>query len=192
RSRARLELPNLSHYVDFTKAAGNNEVGKAVKEFKQIAEGSMYRDKARIAYEKMRASFVDNQENEARAYVRSGRCDEARRAAGIAAEWSPDGRGRMDAAASGCRPARGASDSAAEVATRDTRAEEKQAAAPVPMAAPVPPVPLPSAQPTAMSNEAPKAMPEPPKALAAAPVQPPAPARVLTAEAPPPGPPTSP
>src|SRR5215813_12782468 len=53
--QARLEAPNQQHFADFMKAANAGEVAVAMKHFKQIAEGSLYRDKARIAYEKLKS-----------------------------------------------------------------------------------------------------------------------------------------
>ena len=56
--QARLEAPNQQHFVDFMKAASAGEVPSAVKQYRQIAEGSLYRDKARIAYEKLRSGYI--------------------------------------------------------------------------------------------------------------------------------------
>jgi protein TonB len=180
--QARLEAPNQLHYADFMKAAGAAEVAAAMKQYRQIAEGSLYRDKARIAYEKLRTSYVDAQESEARAYVRAGRCDEARRAVRVTSDWFPEMRARMDEAASGCRPARGESESRTAALEKGIEREEKPV--PTPMAAAVAtPTPIAPAPVTVASE--PKPAPEPPKALAAAPsVPPPAPARSLVAEPP--------
>jgi len=175
RNQARLELPNQQHYNDFMKAASANEVAVAVKNLRLIAEGSLYRDKARVTYEKLRQSFLDSQETEARALARAGRCDEARRAVRVASEWFPDSKGRMDDVAVGCRPARGE-----EVANKEKEKEKDKEKEREELAVAL--LPVPSA-PVQVANEVAKPTPEPPRAAMAAPA--PAQKTMVSAAAPP-------
>jgi protein TonB len=157
--QARLELPNQQHYIEFIRAAGANEVATAMKQYRLIAEGSLYRDKARLPLEKLRAAYVDNQENEANALSRAGRCDDVRRVVRVTTEWFPDSRGRLDDAVASCRPAP-AGVKTAEL-TLPKRVGFKDAVEPVALALPQPPAPA-QAQPQEEKKEPVKA-PEPEK-----------------------------
>ena len=163
RKEARLELPNQQHYNDFVRTANGNEVSAAVKLYRTIAEGSVYREKARVVYEKMRQTFLENQEAEVRALARAGRCDEARRGVRVANDWFPDARGRIDDAATGCRPARGSEEAASAAAEKKAEREELASAA---QAAPAPSAPAAVASEGTRGGAA-----EPPRTVAAAPQQ---------------------
>jgi hypothetical protein len=189
RNQARLELPNRAHYSDFVKAASANEAALAVKNYRLIAEGSLYRDKARVQLEKLRQSFVDNQENDERQLARLGRCDDARRVARVVGELFPDARGHAEDLVAGCKPARGEpTETAAKdknekgaeqpgfgvqpVATaavaQPSLANELNQRAAAPAAAPAP-TPTPAAEPPRLAMAAPTtiARPAPPPAPAA-------------------------
>jgi Gram-negative bacterial TonB protein C-terminal len=102
--KARLETPNLVSYQAFTKAAGTNDAIGMAKAWRNISETSLYKERARAAFDKVKTTYVASQETDARAMVRQGRCDEARRVVRVTGDYFPDAKGRLDEIPVGCRP----------------------------------------------------------------------------------------
>jgi TonB family protein len=122
--QAALELPSQQHYNEVVRAAQAGEVGSAVKHYRQIAEASMYRVKARAPVEKLRDAYLDGQDTAVTALARAGRCDDGKRLARTAGDLFPEAHGRFDDVLASCRPAPAA-------AKPTTVADERPAPAPV-------------------------------------------------------------
>jgi hypothetical protein len=189
-AQARSELPNAQRWSEFEKAVKANDIAVAIRHYRQLPEASVYREKGRPTFEKIGASFVENQIADARAFNRAGRCDDARRVARTTGDWFPDAKGRLDEAAAGCRPAKGAPP-APEPAAEVVKLEEKDKVSP-----PIAMAPIATAQAVPMAAEAPRqtasdvAKPGPERTLAAA--LPTAGTARVTAAAPPPAAPEAP
>jgi TonB family protein len=140
-AQAKVELPMLAKYNEFMKAATANEVAAAMRHHRAIAETSMYRERAKPEFEKLKVVYVESQIGDTRALNRAGRCDDARRVARVTGDWFPEARDRLEEAASGCRPAKGstsiaAATTGAEAAAAAAKAEEGEKSQPIAMAAP--------------------------------------------------------
>ncbi len=129
--QARLEAPNQQTYQAFAKAAAANDAVGMAKAWRNIGDGSLYKERARPALDKAKATFVASQENDARGLAKAGRCDEARRIVRITVEYFPDVKGHLDDVSAGCRPARDDKVDRNEVASTDKRTEDRADPAPV-------------------------------------------------------------
>ncbi len=148
--QARLEIPNQTRFAELNKAAAANEVAAVMRHYRALADESIYKVKAQPVFDQLKEPFLENQLADARALVRAGRCDDARRIARVTGEWFPDARPRLEDASTGCRPARGADRDPtpqAEVARND-KSDEKEAAAPT-----IAPTPAPALAAVATSAE---------------------------------------
>src|SRR5262249_39882921 len=166
--QARLEAPNQQSYQAFAKAAAANDNVGVAKAWRNIAEASLYKEKARPAYEKAKATYVASQENDARNLAKVGRCDDARRIVRVTGEYFPDVKGQIDDVVAGCRPAKEDKPERTEVASIDKRSEDR---ADTPVAGSKPAIePTPTAA-AIRPGEAPKVLAsvEPPIAVPTAP-----------------------
>src|SRR5262245_27161536 len=130
-AHAKLEMPNQVAYQAFTKAAGSNDAIGMAKAWRNITDNSLYKERGRPAIEKLKTTFVTSQETDAKAMVRQGRCDEARRVVKVTGEYFPDTKTRMDEIPVGCRQtARDDKADKTEVATAAKPEDKTEAAAP--------------------------------------------------------------
>jgi TonB family protein len=182
--QARLEAPNAQSYQVFAKATAANDTIGMAKAWRNIGDTSLYKERARPALDKAKATYVASQENDARNMARAGRCDDARRVVRVTAEYFPDVKGRLDDISAGCRPAREDKSERTEVASIDKRSEDRTDTAP--LAAAQRPAPEPTTTSAGVRTADPQrtsaAVEPPPKAAPPAAMPPTAPA----AAAPPP------
>ena len=122
--KAKLEMPNLVSYQAFTKAAGTNDAVGMAKAWRNISDTSLYKERARPAFDKVKTTYVASQETDARAMVRQGRCDDARRVVRVTGDYFPDAKGRLEDIPVGCRP-RDDKAEKTEVASAGKATEEK-------------------------------------------------------------------
>ncbi|HKA91935.1 MAG TPA: hypothetical protein VKE22_29935 [Haliangiales bacterium] len=144
RDRAKAELANQSSFTRFSKAAASADGLAMAKAWRDITDESIYKERGRAQFERVKAGFVEAQANEATRLTRVGRCDDARRVARTISEYFPDARERFDAIPVGCRPAREERPSK-EVASLDRRVEKETADT-----TPAAPEPAPAVKPAAL------------------------------------------
>jgi hypothetical protein len=140
RDRAKAELANQTSFARFAKAAASADGVAMAKAWRDIAEESIYKERGRPQFERVKAGFLDAQANEATRLAHVGRCDDARRVARTIADYFPDAHERFDAIPAGCRPGRD-DKSAREVASLergDRRSEREAADTSPPVEAPAP------------------------------------------------------
>jgi TonB family protein len=146
-AQAQAEVASQPHFEAFTKALLAKDNVALGAHFRGIAETSVYFDRARPDYERVREQWVVLRETEARALVHAGRCRDAHRVARSANDTFPEMRPRLDLVTEICRPAAGQevepelpSVAAAPVASLTAvPAEVAPAPAPAPPAEPDPP-----------------------------------------------------
>jgi len=155
QAMAKIEGGSQIRFNELSKALVANDALAMAKAWKGVAETSMYKERGRADFERVRAAWLESQENEVRALVRSGRCDEARRLGRLANDLFPQARHRIDDIAGGCR----ARDN--EVAARDKEKENRKEDREVREISPSVSAPAPAVTPAsavAMVTEQPKSM----------------------------------
>ncbi len=106
RDRAKAELANQSSYARFAKAAASSDGLAMARAWRDITDESVYKERGRTQFERVKAGFIDAQANEATRLTKVGRCDDARRVVRTISEYFPDARERFEAIPVGCRPSR--------------------------------------------------------------------------------------
>jgi len=106
RDRSKLEAQSQTFFARFNKAAAATDGVALAKAWREISDESVYKDRARPEFERVRIKYLATQQNEAERLVRIGKCEEARRLARNAADYFPDARAELEAIPVGCKPAR--------------------------------------------------------------------------------------
>jgi hypothetical protein len=170
-ARAKLEGDGQLRLKEFNKRVNARDLPGAMKAYRQIADDSMYRERAQPELTRVQDLWLGATEAEARVAVRAGRCEDARRAVRMTGELFPESKARIEQIAAGCRPRAVA---AAEDKGRDKTPEKAEG--PTEKPAEVAMVtPAPKEKPAEVVADV---RPEPkPAPVAAAPARPVAPAR---------------
>ena len=106
RDRSKLEAQSQTFFTRFNKAAATTDGVALAKAWREISDESVYKDRARSEFDRVKVKYLATQQNEAERLTRLGKCDEARRLVRNAADYFPDARATLEAIPVACKPAR--------------------------------------------------------------------------------------
>jgi hypothetical protein len=106
RDRSKLEAQSQTFFTRFNKAAAATDGVSLAKAWREIRDESVYKDRARPEFDRVKVKYLATQQNEAERLTRIGKCDEARRLVRNAADYFPDARAELEAIPAACKPAR--------------------------------------------------------------------------------------
>jgi hypothetical protein len=106
RDRSKLETQSQTSFTRLNKAAAATDGVALAKAWRDISDESVYKDRARPEFDRVKLKYLATQQNEAERLTRIGKCEEAKRLVRNAADYFPDARAELEAIPVGCKPAR--------------------------------------------------------------------------------------
>lgn len=83
-SQAKFELGNENTYTDFVQAAARKQYETAILKFEEIPSNSVYKNKARDAYDRLHAQYLTEMKTKGQQLARANKCKDLKRLAGDA------------------------------------------------------------------------------------------------------------